>query len=394
MPMLPEKELELLAYLLFRLQLVLLCSCAHLFQESVHMQIISNYPPGHNLVHVFLAVDMVLLMFRIINKGTNNSADFRGFFSPERRLSLPFHYSPRGILWITTALSQAAVTSAAVGCVSASANLPPNQKVLNSTEVNEHFHLGGKTGALVASVCCFTCTRGCAWWWHGRWCSSAPGPLSSRRKCAAWDKPPCRLSGSNSHPSGPGWFCCLWVLGWWILFLEKTKQGNAITECHKACRFINIPVSYLYCQNDFIQRLTGKSTHALHNPKKWGKTTHTHTPHVPLENAWDLGKYTNSHSGRDLKVQYVVFGTKRKNFIDLSFTQLKKSKSSNTHCSFDWQQISWHTHHKHRATPTACWPLSRSQLRTGTSRHLDAGPPRCSAWQCARGWSAPSGYVR
>ena len=91
MPMLPEKELELLAYLLFRLQLVLLCSCAHLFQESVHMQIISNYPPGHNLVHVFLAVDMVLLMFRIINKGTNNSADFRGFFSPERRLSLPFH---------------------------------------------------------------------------------------------------------------------------------------------------------------------------------------------------------------------------------------------------------------------------------------------------------------
>lgn len=327
MPMLPEKQL--LTYLLFRLQLVLLCSRAHLFYESVHMQIISNYPPGYNnRLHVFLAVDMALLMSKIIKKGINNSADFRGFFSPERTSLVPVSLEPSRHFLNYNFLRQLWQ----VQRLAASAPLPTCSQTkgvkFHWTKVNEHFHLGGKTGGREASVCCFTCTRGCVWWWHGRWCSSALGPLSSRRKCAAWDKPPCRLSGSNSHLNGPGWFCCLWVLGWWILFLGRKKKNKTRKRDNIMSQGLQV---YQYSCFIFIFRLeTYMQVNACTSKEKWQDDTNWITPHVPSENAWDLGKYTTSHSGRDLKVQYVVFGTKRKHFIDLSFTQLKRSKSSNT----------------------------------------------------------------
>lgn len=69
----------------------------------------------------------------------------------------------------------------------------------------------------------------------------------------------------------------------------------------------------------------------------------------------------------------------------------------------DWQHhmsffkkrpIPSRTHRKHPATPTACWPLSRSRPHIGSSRRREARPPQFATWSCACEWSSPSGYVK
>lgn len=61
---------------------------------------------------------------------------------------------------------------------------------------------------------------------------------------------------------------------------------------------------------------------------------------------------------------------------------------------FNWKYVSSYTHHKHRAIPTACWPLFHSGLHIGISQHLEVGLLRSAARRCACDRSAPSGYVK
>lgn len=105
--------------------------------------------------------------------------------------------------------------------------------------------MGHLTQVCVCFVCCHTCIHGCVWWWHGQLCSSARRPWSSRRRCAALDKPPFQQLGANSRLNGPEWFCCLQVLNWWTPSLKNKEMRYCYMVCRSKVESIFIGVKII-----------------------------------------------------------------------------------------------------------------------------------------------------